>query len=329
MTGQMLILPGEDAEEFDRRLVSWTANLQPCNPFEEEMVRRAVESSWRLDRADRVWAGCLAERIATESDDGEQARSDAILELGRRLWADPPAPGRDATVPPAGPDDPDDPARLVNRLEGTAEGCRRLLDRWAGLRQAVDDGRAWSPAETVKAIRLLGKRPEDADDDPEVLAILAACHVLDRDCPGPFAAPWGGPITPEARSRRQWRLARRLGEEMPRTEERAREVLREIIDEAAEPLASLERRHHDRDEALGETRARLRQFDDTPRASGSVASSSGTPERCSASSGGSARPGARVIRCRSRPPPRDRHANHRAPAFPRDRGPRHCPPRPR
>src|SRR5262245_14502915 len=64
MTGRTLILPGEDAAEFDRRLASWTVSLQPCNPFEEAMVRKAVESSWRLERADRVWAAWQAERIA-------------------------------------------------------------------------------------------------------------------------------------------------------------------------------------------------------------------------------------------------------------------------
>jgi hypothetical protein len=264
MTGQTRILPGEDADEFDRRLACWTASLQPCNAFEAEMVRQAVESSWRLDRADRVWAGCLADRIATEPDDAAHVRSAAVLDLGRRLWADPPAPEGHATAPSPGPDDPDDPARLVNQLESTADGCRWLLDRWAGLRRALDDGRAWSPAETIKATRLLGKRPEDADDDPEVLAILAACFTLDRKCPDPFAAPDGGAISRERRSRREWRLARRLGEAVPLNHDRARDVLREIIDDAEPPLASLEQHHRAREAAQAAATAEMRRFDDSP-----------------------------------------------------------------
>jgi hypothetical protein len=90
MTSQMLTLPDEDAEAYDLRLVLWTAGLRPCNPFEEAMVRPAVESSWRLDGADRVWAAALSERIDAEAGDEEdQARSDPVGQFGCRLWARP------------------------------------------------------------------------------------------------------------------------------------------------------------------------------------------------------------------------------------------------
>ena len=73
--------------------------------------------------------------------------------LGRRLFWDPRGPtclypqfevtlGDPTRVSWSGLiDDPDDPVRLVNRLEATALGCAWLLDRWGELRDAAG-GRA-------------------------------------------------------------------------------------------------------------------------------------------------------------------------------------------
>ena len=51
---------------------------------------------------------------------------------------------------------------------------------------------------------------------------------------------------------------------MPLDHERARDVLREIIDDAEAPLASLERHHRAREAAQAAATAELRRFDDTP-----------------------------------------------------------------
>ena len=162
------------------------------------------------------------------------------------------------------PDDPDDPARLVNRLEATAEGCRWLLDRWAGLREVIDRGLAWPTAEMVGAIRMLGKQPLDAADDRRVLAIILACFAMDRDRPDPFVALWETLTAREVQYYRERLLGRGLGEAMPPTSESARELLLDIVNEAVEPLEVLEARWREREAALVAARSGSLCHDDSP-----------------------------------------------------------------
>ncbi len=114
-----------------------------------------------------------------------------------------------------GPDDPNDPPRLLLRLEATADGCRWLLDRWAVLRTIVDAGTPWPDEPMVQAIRLLGKRPFDAVDDLQVLTIIVATYVLDRSRPDPFAELWKTTTDREAIYYRQRLLGRRLARPNP------------------------------------------------------------------------------------------------------------------
>src|SRR5262249_27585543 len=79
------------------------------------------------------------------------------------------------------------PARLLRRLEAAAAGCRWLLDRWAELRAAMVEGPCWRPAQRLGAVRLLGKEPVDAVDDPMVQSIYLCSFVLDPDGPAVFA----------------------------------------------------------------------------------------------------------------------------------------------
>ena len=186
-----------------------------------------------------------------------------VEDLGRRLLAGPHfvrtavgAPGPTWTAWPTAawpksPDDPDDPARLVNRLEATADGCRWLLDRWAELRKVADAGTAWPAEQMVHAIRLLGKRPFDAVDDFQVLTIIVACYVMDRSRPDPFAELWKTTTDREAIYYRQRLLGRRLLEAKPRSKEHAREVLLEIVDQAVSRLEEEERQHRRREREAG------------------------------------------------------------------------------
>ena len=177
LTAETLILPGEDPREFQRRLDDWTAQLEPANPFEHDLVRQVVTLSWRLDRADRVQDALIADSLGT--DTAEQRRAE-VEDLGRRLLPPPRVPNfvrrfgvwADLDrLAHRGPDDPDDPARLLLRLESTADGCRWLLDRWAELRTIADAGTAWPdeqdgpghPPAGQAAVRCR-RRPPGADD---------------------------------------------------------------------------------------------------------------------------------------------------------------------
>jgi hypothetical protein len=271
LTAQTLILPGEDEHAYQRRLAAWTHDLAPCNPYEEDLVAQAVSHSWRLDRADRVQAALLAERLAAGPGDDERRRREEVEDLGRRLWPDSgqPLPGDPPGNRPAisvSPEDPDDPARLVNRLEMIAEGCRWLLDRWAGLRAAADDGRAWSLEEMVGAIRLLGKQPLDAADDRQVLAIVRACSAMAPDGPDPFDRLLDSLTAREAEFYRRRLRGRGVGAARPGGDGEAREILLGVIDEAVEWLEIAEARCREREAALAATRAGRLLFDDSAEA---------------------------------------------------------------
>jgi hypothetical protein len=180
------ILPGEDGDAFQARMAAWTNDLKPGDDVERFLVGRAVQLSWQLERADRA----LADRsVGTDRLDD---LADEVAALGRRLLWDPRGPtffypqfeitlGDPKRVSWSGQiDDPDDPVRLVNRLESSALGCAWLLDRWDELRVALEAGRNWEPRDRFKAIRLLGRQPLDIDDDGRVLSIYAWCTAMDE-----------------------------------------------------------------------------------------------------------------------------------------------------
>ena len=179
------VLPGEDKAAFDDRLERWTRNLAPRDDVEQFLVKRAVELSWQLERADRAIA--LSRKPAEERI---AAVLDEVLALGRRLFWDPRGPvGLYPQITESDGmlrqrswngqiDDPDDPARLVNRLESTAAGCGWMLDRWAELREILEAGLLWQAPDRLKAVRLLGKQPLDAATDWRVMKLYFSAGAM-------------------------------------------------------------------------------------------------------------------------------------------------------
>ncbi len=209
--------------------------------------------------------------IADHTDEPTRRTREETADLARRLCPElaeigrPRDSSREPTSPRlAGPDDPDDPARLVPRLERTADGCRWLLDRWLDLRRVVDAGQAWPADQMVRTIRLLGQQPLDAADDPRVLAIVVACFALDRARPDPFAALWDGLSAREIQFYRERLLGRRLREAMPATPADARSVLLDIVNQAIRRLEQLELALRARQSALAALRPSALLFDDSP-----------------------------------------------------------------
>src|SRR5262245_24666833 len=119
------VLPGEDPQQFQNRLDTWSADLVPANELEQSLVERAVTLTWQLDRAARAEAARLTTLIRSAPDAEALRQQDQAAALGQRLLFD-----RCGPVPlyphalyyfPARPriscsgqgDDPDDPARLL------------------------------------------------------------------------------------------------------------------------------------------------------------------------------------------------------------------------
>jgi hypothetical protein len=281
LNAKTLVLPGEDADALQRRSEAWTADLAPRNDVEQYLVDRAVQVSWQLDRADRVEVARLASVIREAPEEEARRQQEEALVLGRRLFWDrrgpmelyPHFPLRDQLLAERKPrtsfsglaDDPDDPARLVLQLESTAAGCGWLLDRWAELRELLEEDLLWQSVDRFKAIRLLGKQPMDAADDPNVTVIYQSCWVLNprvRELDA-FEDVWNELLAGEANLFRQ-RLADRAVEEfLPADQDEAKAKLLGIMGEVTDRLKSLARSHQERADAdQAEETARL-SFDDS------------------------------------------------------------------
>ena len=140
----------------------------------------------------------LSQRIAAVPLEEARRRREEVADLGRRLLPGPPDP-RPRSRHPAGAGSPRR-SRRPRRSRPAAEPPRVQQRRLPVAARPVgreapgtEAGLAWSPAEMVEAIRLLGKRPLEDLDDRRVLSVVLACFALDRQRPDPFAAPVGRP----------------------------------------------------------------------------------------------------------------------------------------
>ncbi len=266
------LLPGEDAQALRDRLDAWTDAIGPRDELERYLLERAVQASWRLDRADRASAA-----HAADPDPDEPARlaaeADAVALLGRRLFWDPRGPTcfyPQWEMPLGHPprlswskqvDDPNDHQRVVLALEATALGCAWMLDRWAELRALLDKGLPWQPHDQFKAVRLLGRQPLDAIDDRRVNGIYAASWALHEEAGNPLQ----GVCTELDDAERKRFIARlndrRAARDMPVDAAAAEVELRGLIDEEESRLEGVLAGHLARAEATAVARA---SFDESP-----------------------------------------------------------------
>ena len=267
LTAETLILPGEDPRAFQRRLDAWTAELEPANPFEHDLVRQVVTLSWRLDRADRVQDALIADSLGTIP---LRQRREEVADLGRRLLPPPRVPNfvrrfgvwADLDrLAHRGPDDPDDPPGSCSASSPpptAADGCSTAGPSCGRSSTPAPPGRTrrWS---SPSACWASGRSMPSTTS--RCLTIFVACYVMDRSRPDPFAELWKTTTDREANYYRQRLLGRRLLEAKPRSKEQAREVLLEIVDAAVSRLEEEERQHRRRERELAALRADSQLFD--------------------------------------------------------------------
>ena len=97
---KLLVLPGEDPQVYQDRLDAWTGKFDPRDPVEAYLVKRTVNVSWQLDRANRAEVAELTEQIDKEA----ARRVGEAAELGTRLFRlpgarSPRSPRRTVTIP--------------------------------------------------------------------------------------------------------------------------------------------------------------------------------------------------------------------------------------
>jgi hypothetical protein len=191
LTASVPVLPGEDPAEYHARVEAVVASLTPQNQVEYDLLERVAATAWSLERARRAEAARLSYLIRHDAIERQRREEEEAIELGQGLLWDARGPWQVYPHHPTtglgwekctswseNPSDPHNPALLVHRLERTIAGCRWLLNRWAELLARLEPGEVWTASDQFKSVRLLGKQPLDAIDDPEVAQIFLASATL-------------------------------------------------------------------------------------------------------------------------------------------------------
>ncbi|APW62416.1 hypothetical protein [Paludisphaera borealis] len=170
------ILPHEDPAELEAKIQEWVDDYQPTNAIERELVSRAARISWSLDRAERYETALLARRVRKAMLKSKARRTEKVCDLGRKLFY---MAGK-RLLPTSGPAWSDDPSAFVARLEESPEGARWLLDRWVEMRCLIISNEDWTFLDQFKFVRLLGKQPLAAIDDPELNEVFLAWETIEE-----------------------------------------------------------------------------------------------------------------------------------------------------
>ena len=125
------VLPPEDHELFQERLLEWTAEEMPKGPIEMYLLSTAALASVRMDRC---------------------ARNEFTVVLRKRedrmfLWQH----NQDRRINRAYKKFNDDPRAARVKLTSFASGCGWLAERWRGLLKAIEGEGAWTDTQLNSA----------------------------------------------------------------------------------------------------------------------------------------------------------------------------------
>ena len=276
LRAENLIMVDEDPQELADRKEAWTASILPRDDVEQSAVDAAVEHEWLRDRARRAQAARIAANIANAGVEEAKRESDEVLRLGHKLFSDnrgPMAAYPHVDIENEGGkrvsesdlvDDPEDPQRLVLHLQATAGGCQWMLDQWSALGSTLAKGLNWQSADKLKAVRLLGRHPIEAADDPNVLMVFLACQTMEGQPITVIPEIWN-----ELRDYERKRYARRLvgrgiDRLAPEGVAAARQVLFDIVERETAQITSKANAHRRRAEVIDALTADCLLFDDSP-----------------------------------------------------------------
>ena len=267
-----VVIPGEDKATYLQALQRWFDDLQPANAAEQALVESACRASWKLGRCARHEDAVLAQNARSAADRHAQQRRARASELGRRLIEDTfdrcAFTERHDPVMRAKYDQwyQTDPAAVVSELELTAEGIDWMLDKWTELARILEKEGFWHYPQKYALIRLMGRRPEDALDDPPVRRIFQACQVLHPEAWNDWDDYHQATLGNEARATYYWRVEFHA-EDRPATREAALEALWKVVRTEMERLARMKVLQLDARAELDRTEAVERAlFDDGPSA---------------------------------------------------------------
>ena len=178
------VLPGENREAYDNRINLFIADHPGLTAAQMILIKRIVSADWKLDRLDQAQVATITTNMRHAPIDFETDLRQNAEDVGRRLifesldrcegpeWREPITQDRIFTR------NHDHPASLKLELERTAQGVDWLLTQWNLLQGMLRFYGFWHYPDKLTAVRLLGKRPEDVVEDPEIGTLFVACNIL-------------------------------------------------------------------------------------------------------------------------------------------------------
>jgi hypothetical protein len=123
LRAETIVLPTEDPAELEAMYVEWIDEWKPPTGTRRQLVRRAVESAWRVNRCVRVETAAISARAETSLTTWDREREEALDFMVAKLA--------------------DDPREALQRLKWTRQGVERLIGLWMGLVKALAEPGGW------------------------------------------------------------------------------------------------------------------------------------------------------------------------------------------
>ena len=277
LRAENLIMVDEDPQELADRKEAWTASILPRDDVEQNAVSDAVDHAWLRDRARRAQAARIAANIANAGVEEAKRESDEVLRLGQKLFSDNRGPL--AAYPHVDiekdhsnkrvshselVDDPEDPQRLVLHLQATAGGCQWMIDQWSDMGSTLAKGLNWQSADKLKAVRLLGRHPIEAADDPNVLMVFLACQTMEGQPITIIPEIWNELREHERKPYARRLVGRGIDRLAPEGVAAARQVLFDIVERETAQIRVKADAHRRRAEVIDALTADSLLFDDSP-----------------------------------------------------------------
>ncbi len=177
-----------DSLTFEERRCKWLGAEDPQTDMGEYLVAQVAAISCEFDR-------CLQahiQRLNTAIDNMEDTEGEKAFDMLDQLFGDPAGhrclfgilPHNRTKLEKTSGDgvDPDqlNPRKLVAAMEASEMGCTALYSTWQDLKSQLDgtSGTFWQPLDRLKAIRLIGCNPIQANENLQVAEIFVASHAL-------------------------------------------------------------------------------------------------------------------------------------------------------
>jgi hypothetical protein len=178
MTADSTLLPGEAGADLEARRRRLYGQFPPRNDLEEIMIDRVARDEWMSLRTERAAIARQEYRRRHEAHDRARAQRQQVIECSQLLLTA--LSSSEPWTVEADPGGPHHPARLLDTLEFTVQGCDWLLARLDQLDSSVQAPARWVHIHGFELVRLMGHFPIDFAADSHVAAVLLASELVAR-----------------------------------------------------------------------------------------------------------------------------------------------------